>query len=99
MKTITLYLKMHREACLYAGSLADGPKYDGMIDDYCTWLAEHAAKAGFRLVCSNRPAKRIYKVEDDDEAAHRFMRDDQYAFWHWYFATTPLMQDPDKTVA
>ena len=85
MKAITLYTKMHREACLYAGSPADGPKYDSMIDDYFTWLAEHAAEAGFTLVISNRPAKRIYKVEDDDEAGHRFMRDDWNAFWHWYF--------------
>ena len=85
MKTITLYAKMLREWCLYAGSLADGPKYDAMIDDYCAWLAEQAAEAGFTLVVSNRPSKRIYKVEDDDEAGHRFMKDDWYAFWNWYF--------------
>ena len=89
MKTITIYAKMHREACLYAGSPADGPKYDGFIDDYYAWLAEQAAEAGFTLAVSKRPAKRIYKVEKDDEAGHRFMRDERYAFWHWYFGTEP----------
>ncbi len=89
MKTIVLYTKMHREACLYVGSPADGPKYDYQIDDYFAWLAERAAEAGFSLVIRNRPSKRIYKVEDDDEAGHRFMKDERFAFWHWYFGTTP----------
>ena len=89
MKTITLYTKMHREACLYAGNPTDGLKYDDYIDDYVAWLAERAAETGFTLSVSNRASKRIYKVEDDDEAGHRFMRDDRFAFWHWYFGTTP----------
>ena len=89
MKIITLYTKMHRDACLYAGSLADGPKYESAIDDYYAWLAEQAAEAGFTLTLNNRTSRRLYRVEDDDEAGHRFMRDERYAFWHWYYGTSP----------
>ena len=97
MKTIILYAKMHREWCLYAGSLADGPKYDDAIDDFFGWLAEQAADAGFELIVSKRPSKRLYTVEKDDEAGHRFMRDERFAFWHWYYGTAPPTSHSEST--
>lgn len=87
--TITLNPQMHREACLYAGSMADGPKYESRIDDYFAWLKEQAAEAGFELVVKKLRDGQFYRVEDDDARGEAFMRDARYAFWHWYHGTTP----------